>query len=179
MNEEIISAVEELRLRPADKTWFIPVMLSNCQIPDFNIGAGETLRDLQCVRMYEDWEKGVGQLLSAIVEFNHSSSKNVDAVFDKMGKGALEGIIEFAEEQGFLIFSENDAKEFYVWLSGTIKGDNKKKLYMDAIQRVYINSNDGPAGMYLSAENPEALSKWFRDQIEKIVPTLDKLSVTL
>jgi hypothetical protein len=77
MNEEIISAVEKLRLRPADKTWFIPVMLSNCQIPDFNIGAGETLRDLQCVRMYEDWEKGVGQLLSAIVEFSHFSSKKL------------------------------------------------------------------------------------------------------
>jgi len=49
MNEELIQAIEQLRLRPMNRMWFIPVRLSNCQIPPLPIGAGETLRDIQWV----------------------------------------------------------------------------------------------------------------------------------
>jgi hypothetical protein len=43
MNEELTLDIDELRQRPANKTWFIPVLLSDGDIPDRNIGAGETL----------------------------------------------------------------------------------------------------------------------------------------
>ena len=49
MNEELVLAIEELRLRPTDMAWFIPVKLNRCEIPDRDIGAGATLQDLQYV----------------------------------------------------------------------------------------------------------------------------------
>ena len=34
MNEELTIAIEELRQRPIDSAWFIPVKLNQCEIPD-------------------------------------------------------------------------------------------------------------------------------------------------
>lgn len=66
MNEEIVLAIEELRQRPADRVWFIPAKLSPCEIPDRNIGAGETLLDIQYVDLYSDWEKGVSRIVTTM-----------------------------------------------------------------------------------------------------------------
>ena len=55
MNEELTLAINELRQRPADRIWFIPVKLNNCEIPDRDIGGGETLQVFQYVNLYEDW----------------------------------------------------------------------------------------------------------------------------
>ncbi|MBZ5618916.1 MAG: toll/interleukin-1 receptor domain-containing protein [Acidobacteriia bacterium] len=67
MNEELTLAIEELRQRPTDRAWFIPLLLSNCELPDRSIGAGETLRSLQWVSLHEDWDEGIRRLLSVIV----------------------------------------------------------------------------------------------------------------
>lgn len=66
MNEELTLAIEELRQLPAQRVWFIPVLLCNCQIPDFNLGAGSTLRDIQGVALYENWDEGVNRILDVI-----------------------------------------------------------------------------------------------------------------
>jgi hypothetical protein len=66
MNEELTLAIEELRMRPADKAWFIPVLLNRCEVPDRNIGAGETLQSLQFVDLYENWDDGLKRILSVI-----------------------------------------------------------------------------------------------------------------
>jgi len=59
MNEELIIAIEELRLRPTDRAWFIPASLDGASIPPRSIGAGETLTDLQWVDLGSDWNRGV------------------------------------------------------------------------------------------------------------------------
>jgi hypothetical protein len=64
MNEEITLAIEELRQRPTDHAWFIPVKLSECEIPDRLIGGDETLHSIQCVELYKDWNRGIKNLLS-------------------------------------------------------------------------------------------------------------------
>ena len=66
MNEELTLAIEELRKRPTDRAWFIPVLLSKCEIPDRDIGGGQTLRDLQPVNLYENWGIGIQSILSVI-----------------------------------------------------------------------------------------------------------------
>jgi HEAT repeat protein len=66
MNEELTLAIEELRQRAADQRWFIPVLLDDCEIPQRSIGAGETLRSLQWVRLYEDWNAGIARILSTV-----------------------------------------------------------------------------------------------------------------
>ena len=72
MGKELSIAVEELNLRPKDKAWFIPVLLSNCQVPDINIGGGETLQDIQSVSLFEDWELGIEKISRAIIGENQT-----------------------------------------------------------------------------------------------------------
>jgi hypothetical protein len=67
MNEELTLAIEELRQRPTDRAWFIPVLLSQCEVPARNIGSGETLRDIHWVELYQDWEQGIDKIATLIV----------------------------------------------------------------------------------------------------------------
>jgi hypothetical protein len=66
MNEELILAIEELRQRSTDRAWFIPVLLSETQVPNRDIGAGETLRSIQWVELYKNWDDGIRSILSVI-----------------------------------------------------------------------------------------------------------------
>jgi hypothetical protein len=64
MNEELTVAIEELRQRPANRSWFIPVSLDGSHIPSRAIGAGETIHDLQCVNLAEGWAAGVERIVN-------------------------------------------------------------------------------------------------------------------
>jgi hypothetical protein len=66
MNEELLLAVEELRQRPIDRSWFIPVTLKGGEIPDRPIGPGETLKDIQWVDLETDFDGAIIQLVSVI-----------------------------------------------------------------------------------------------------------------
>jgi hypothetical protein len=66
MNEELITAIEELRLRPRDRRWFLPVTLEPCTIPDLDLGAGETLESLHHVDLSHDWDAAIHQLVRAM-----------------------------------------------------------------------------------------------------------------
>ena len=66
-NEELTLAIEQLRLRPTNRAWFIAVRLDDCEIPDRSIGGGETLRDLQYINLPADgWSKGLTKLLRTL-----------------------------------------------------------------------------------------------------------------
>ncbi len=66
MNEELILAAKELRLRPVERAWFIPVILSDCSVPQLEIGPGETFRDIQWVDLRKEWDKGIRSILNTI-----------------------------------------------------------------------------------------------------------------
>ncbi|MFB6931276.1 toll/interleukin-1 receptor domain-containing protein [Streptomyces chartreusis] len=46
MNEELSLAVEELRLRPPGRVWLIPVRFDAGDVPEWDLGAGRVLSDL-------------------------------------------------------------------------------------------------------------------------------------
>lgn len=67
MNEELVLAVDRLRLMPRDRTWFIPVMLEKCELPDHQIGPGETLADsIQYADFTRDWAEALHRLITAL-----------------------------------------------------------------------------------------------------------------
>lgn len=66
MNEEILIAIDILRQKPFNSGWFIPIKLSECQIPAIDIGGGKTLQDLYYLKLYEDWDAGVKRLVDMI-----------------------------------------------------------------------------------------------------------------
>jgi len=45
-NEELTVAIEQLRSRRPDVPWLIPVRFDDCEIPDYDIGPGRTLRSI-------------------------------------------------------------------------------------------------------------------------------------
>ncbi len=51
-NEEIVQAIEQLRLRHSGETWLIPVRFNECEIPDFSLGAGRTLAAIHCADLF-------------------------------------------------------------------------------------------------------------------------------
>lgn len=67
MNEELTIAIEELRLRPTERLWFIPVLLDPVEIPKRPIGAGETLQDIQHVELFTSWDIGVKKIVKSLV----------------------------------------------------------------------------------------------------------------
>lgn len=52
MNEELTLAVEEFRRLAPGRTWLIPVRLDDGPIPDWDLGAGRTLGDLNHVDLF-------------------------------------------------------------------------------------------------------------------------------
>jgi hypothetical protein len=49
MNEEITIAIDELRLRPSETMWFIPVLINETRIPSKSISSTEDLSDINAV----------------------------------------------------------------------------------------------------------------------------------
>jgi TIR domain-containing protein len=67
-NEELFLAIEQLRLRPPDEPWLIPVRFDDCEIPDWDIGGGRTLTSIQQVDLFGGRsDEGAARLVVAIL----------------------------------------------------------------------------------------------------------------
>jgi len=66
MNEELLTAVEELRIRPLERSWFLPILLSDCKVPNIKITPTETLNDIHYIALYKDFESGIQKLIYTI-----------------------------------------------------------------------------------------------------------------
>jgi hypothetical protein len=84
MNEELAIAIDELRLRPSDRSWFIPIVLGSGSVPNRDIGGGETLHSLQWVDLSNDWDKGVCRIVSV---FKYSFYHAVNSVRAELNNG--------------------------------------------------------------------------------------------
>jgi hypothetical protein len=52
MNEELTLAVDEYRKRPPGRTWLIPVRFDSGDVPEWDLGAGRTLTDLNYADLF-------------------------------------------------------------------------------------------------------------------------------
>lgn len=53
MREEIHLAIEEYRLRPLDKPWILSVRFDECEVPDYDLVPGKTLRNLHYSDLFD------------------------------------------------------------------------------------------------------------------------------
>jgi TIR domain len=68
LNEELMLAVDQLRLRRPDQPWLIPVRLDDVSIPTIDIGGGRTLESIQWVDLTADnWDQGAARLVAGVV----------------------------------------------------------------------------------------------------------------
>ena len=75
LHEELTLAIEELRQRPIDRTWFIPLLLEPCSVPRRSIGGGETLHDIQWIDASQDWERAMDLLISVLSQGSPTNSE--------------------------------------------------------------------------------------------------------
>ncbi len=76
-NEELVLAIEQLRLRSPEHPWLIPVRFDDCEIPDRDIGGGRTLTSIQRADLLGDrYAEGAERLIAAILRIlgRHSSA---------------------------------------------------------------------------------------------------------
>jgi hypothetical protein len=66
-NEELLLAIEQLRRRRPDDPWLIPVRFDDCDIPDFDLGAGRTLAAINRADLFgANRERSAQRLVEAV-----------------------------------------------------------------------------------------------------------------
>ncbi len=66
-NEELVLAIDQLRLRRPDVPWLIPVRFDECAIPDRDLGGGRTLASIQSADLFGDRiAEGTARLVTAV-----------------------------------------------------------------------------------------------------------------
>jgi hypothetical protein len=67
MNEELLLAISQLRLRQPDDPWLIPVRFDDCRIPDFELGPGRTLTSIHRADLFgPSRDQAVARLVAAV-----------------------------------------------------------------------------------------------------------------
>lgn len=74
MNEELQLAFAELRKMQFGRAWFIPVLISPCEVPNYEIGPTKRLADLHHVSLYEDWDISIQRIVATIKQTHHNSN---------------------------------------------------------------------------------------------------------
>jgi len=66
-NQELNLAIDQIRLRPPDEPWLIPVRFDDCDIPDFYIGGDRSLASIQRTDLFGDgFDRNIARLIEAI-----------------------------------------------------------------------------------------------------------------
>jgi hypothetical protein len=79
-NEELTLAIDQLRMRPPDVPWLIPVRFDDCSVPDYDLGGGRTLASIQGVDLFGDRrDEGVRRLLATILRLLEKNRPEVTA----------------------------------------------------------------------------------------------------
>jgi hypothetical protein len=67
-NEELVLAIDQLRLRRPEESWLIPVRFDECEIPDRDLGGGRTLASIQQADLFGDkYEVTAKRLVASIL----------------------------------------------------------------------------------------------------------------
>lgn len=90
VHEELKLAIERLRQMPDDRLWFLPVRLSDCEVPEKLIYAGKSIRDLYWTDLFSSyWKPGIAQILKVIGRVTSSYSTGLAGLEKAIAKLSL------------------------------------------------------------------------------------------
>jgi hypothetical protein len=179
MNEELTLAIEELRIRPTHRAWFVPAILDDGEVPDRTIHAGESLRDLQWVSLAEDWENGVAQIAAAARRNRQAPPKAPPKPSSDAGRSStLAGSVaplSTTDQRRAILQLKNFVREArfpqHSWAKtfATIDPECRNLTREQVIDRIFSTSNHDDLAMYLGTAkrmyqfgpHEEALSREF------------------
>jgi len=71
-NEELILAIDQLRLRQPGEPWLIPVRFDDCAIPQIDLGGGRSLSSIQRADLFGDeFDESAARLVAAVHRILH------------------------------------------------------------------------------------------------------------
>jgi hypothetical protein len=174
MNEELTLAIEELRLRPTHRAWFIPVLLDDSYVPDRRISTNESLRDLQWVNLADNWTAGVAQIASVAHRTRHDPPNIINS---STSAAAVRPPINAPSRQMAVLKLKNFVRGArspqHSWAKtfATIDPECLNLTRDQVIERIFLSATDDDLPMYLeTAErmyrfgpHEEALSREFAE----------------
>jgi TIR domain len=150
MNEELELAIAEVRVR-GSAPWFIPVLLSG-EIPDREIGAGRTIRDIQWVSLSaEEWDIAVDAIARAV------GIGDVATLPSRRSTGITTQAPEPKDEDGFL--TQDSVRDLVL---GRVQGRQRLRadpilLFENSYQRTWLVITERIVGCVLDdIEKPAA-----------------------
>lgn len=140
MNEELTLAVEEYRLRAPGRTWLIPVRFDSGDVPEWDLGAGKTLTDLNYADLFDE---GYAAQAASLVTTIHGVMGE-----KRLGAAAALEAVEQAADADRADLLKRLTKEMLVDPTRRIELDD---LVSQEVQRVLKALNDpqrveGPLG---------------------------------
>ena len=143
MNEELTLAIEELRKRPVNRSWFIPIIFDNNSVPDRDVGAGESLHDFQWVDLSSgpgksSWSKGIRKIVNLVDQGDGQDSRSKhDILSDRLRLAVQE-----KKEEELLGILRNNAHETIDAVLESFSDDEDQESYgylMRPLCEVYGN----------------------------------------
>jgi hypothetical protein len=144
MNEELTLAVEEYRKRAPGSTWLIPVRFDSGNVPEWDLGAGRTLSDLNYADLFGPrYAPAAASLVTTI----HSVMGDT-----KLGPAAALAAVEQITDSGRADLLKRLTKEMLVDPTRQIELD---ELVSQEVQRVLkmLNDPDSVAGPFVGTNN--------------------------
>jgi hypothetical protein len=99
-NDEIILAIEEIRLRQPDQPWLIPIRLDECDIPDWDIGGARTLSSLQRIDLFGDKvDQNIARLIATVVRLlgTNAGSQSTELPLSRIAIERLKSMLPMPE----------------------------------------------------------------------------------
>ncbi len=91
-NEQLVLAIDQLRLRQPGAVWLIPVRFDDAAIPDWDLGAGRTLGSLYPTDLFADrFDAGADRLIASIRRLLGTGEPATDADAPRSRAGAAPG----------------------------------------------------------------------------------------
>ena len=84
-NEELTLAIEQLRLRKPGEPWLIPVRFDDCDIPEFDVGAGRALSSFQRADLFgEHFDAAAARLVTSVARILRRHSAGSDPIVTEL-----------------------------------------------------------------------------------------------
>jgi hypothetical protein len=146
-NEELIIAVEHMRLLAPGTTWLIPARFSDCAIPAFPLGAGRTLTSLQHIDLFDDrWDRGIISLVDVVA---HADPRGVPITAD-IGPGSAHRGVQLKTGQALYRgqYIMSDDNRFVL----ALRYDGNIVLYGPGRRQIWSSGTEGKAGTQLAMQ---------------------------
>jgi len=88
-------------------------------------------------------------------------------IFSNLNTGAMPVIIKYAKREGFILVSENDAKEFFFWACARLPEASRESA-QEGLLKHFSHATNEPADFTLNITTGRELRSWLEQEIDEL-----------